>query len=125
MRKTLLRCTFLATALSTLDANGATSVIVSVPDQKLAVVEDGRKVATFKVSTSRFGLGDRHGSYATPLGKLQIADKIGAGRPLGTVFKDRNATREILKPNSPGRDPIVTRILHLRGLETCNSNAFG
>ena len=27
--------------------------------------------------------------------------------------------------NSPGRDPIVTRILWLRGLEAQNANAFG
>jgi len=28
-------------------------------------------------------------------------------------------------PNSPGRDPIVTRILWLRGHEAQNANAFG
>ena len=34
------------------------------------------------------------------------------------------ATR-IVAPNSPGRDPIVTRILWLRGREAQNANAFG
>jgi len=34
-------------------------------------------------------------------------------------------TGEILSPNAAGRDPIVTRILWLRGLEPENANAFG
>jgi hypothetical protein len=35
-----------------------------------------------------------------------------------------NLTGEILSPNARGRDPIVTRILWLRGLEKCNLRAF-
>ena len=31
---------------------------------------------------------------------------------------------EVLSPNAPGRDPIVTRIIWLRGLEASNANAF-
>src|SRR5437763_7629216 len=30
-----------------------------------------------------------------------------------------------IQANAPGRDPIVTRILWLRGLEAQNANAFG
>lgn len=45
--------------------------------------------------------------------------------PPGTVFKDRRRTGEIVGPNAPGRDPIVTRILWLRGREPQNANAFG
>jgi lipoprotein-anchoring transpeptidase ErfK/SrfK len=41
------------------------------------------------------------------------------------VFRGRRPTGEILRPDAPGRDPIVTRILHLRGLDTCNSGAYG
>src|SRR2546423_1067768 len=54
------------------------TVVVSVPDQKLVVVDNGQPVAQFPISTSRYGLGDRPGSYATPLGRLEIAAKIGA-----------------------------------------------
>jgi hypothetical protein len=39
-------------------------------------------------------------------------------------FKDRQPTGEIVPINAPGRDPIVTRILWLRGLESHNRNAF-
>ncbi len=100
------------------------NVIISVPDQKLAVLENGEPIAEYRVSTSRYGLGDRFNSYATPLGEMQVAAKIGDGMPMGAVFKNRHVTGEILPPNASGRDPIVTRILWLRGLQSCNSNAF-
>jgi len=101
-----------------------TSVVVSVRDQQLAVMKDGLRLATFPVSTSKFGLGDQPRSYGTPLGTMQVAAKIGGGAPVGAVFKHRQRTGEILRPNSPGRDPIVTRILWLRGTESQNSRAF-
>jgi len=98
-------------------------VIISVADQKLMVVKDGMWVDKFKVSTSKFGLGDSYGSYKTPLGKLRVCDKIGSGLASGSVIKHRNATGEILPVNAPGRDPIVTRILWLEGLEATNQHA--
>ena len=100
------------------------SIVVSVPDQTLALINDGVVVARYRVSTSKFGLGDRSGTYATPLGTMAVASKIGANAPLGAVFKNRRATGEILTPNAPGRDPIVTRILWLRGLERTNAHAY-
>lgn len=99
-------------------------VIISVKDQKLMVIEDGKRAAVYPVSTSKFGLGDRRDSMATPLGWLQVAEKIGDHAPVGAVFHKRRFTGEILKPNAPGRDPIVTRIIWLRGLEKENANAF-
>jgi hypothetical protein len=98
-------------------------VIISVPDQKMVVMKNGLSVAKYSVSTSRFGLGDRPRSFATPLGRMQIASKIGAGAPEGAVFHGCRRTGEVLKPNASGRDPIVTRILRLRGLEAQNSRA--
>jgi len=100
-------------------------IVVSTREQKLALIDRGNVVAIYPVSTSKFGLGDWRGSRFTPLGKLQIAEKIGESAPPGTVFKDRRRTGEIVAPDSPGRDPIVTRILWLRGLEAQNANAFG
>jgi lipoprotein-anchoring transpeptidase ErfK/SrfK len=99
-------------------------VIVSVRDQRLALLDKGNLVASYPVSTSKFAIGDWPGSRATPLGELEIAQKIGAGLPLGTVLKDRRPTGEILPPDAPGRDPIVTRILWLRGREAQNANAY-
>jgi len=99
-------------------------IVVSVHDQKLALLEERKLVATYPVSTSKFGLGDRRGSYGTPLGELEIADKIGDSAAPGTVFKDRRRTGEVVQVNAPGRDPIVTRIIWLRGREPQNANAF-
>jgi len=120
----LLLTVFTFSIGAVLPAFGESAVVVSIADQKLALVENGEPVAQFPVSTSRFGVGDRPGSYATPLGLLEIASKIGANAPLGTVFKSRSATGEILRPNARGRDPIVTRILWLRGLERRNARAY-
>ncbi len=100
-------------------------LVVSVPEQRMALLEDGAPVATFPVSTSKFALGDWPGSRGTPLGELEIAKKIGGAAPLGAVFKDRQRTGEIIVPDAPGRDPIVTRILWLRGREPQNANAYG
>jgi lipoprotein-anchoring transpeptidase ErfK/SrfK len=99
-------------------------IVVSTREQKLALIDRGNVVAIYPVSTSKFGLGDWRGSRFTPLGKLQVAQKIGDNSPSGAVFKDRRRTGEIVAPDSPGRDPIVTRILWLRGLEAQNANAF-
>jgi hypothetical protein len=99
-------------------------VVISVKDQKLAVLDRQTPIAVYPVSTSKYGVGDWPRSYRTPLGELEIAQKIGDGMLPGTVFKDRRRTGEIVGVNAPGRDPIVTRIIWLRGLELQNANAF-
>ncbi len=99
-------------------------MIVSVSDQKLLLVHDGTPVKSYKISTSKFGVGDRPNSNCTPLGRMQIAKKIGGNAPLGSVFKNRRPTGEVIKPNAPGRDPVVTRIMWLTGTESRNQNAF-
>lgn len=99
-------------------------MIVSVRDQKMLLVAEGIPIKSYKVSTSKFGVGDFPGSNRTPLGHMKVAKKIGDKAPLGSVFKKRRPTGEVVKPNSPGRDPIVTRIIWLTGTEARNRNAF-
>jgi hypothetical protein len=99
-------------------------IIVSVPEQRMIVFKKDVPIAQYGVSTSKFGIGDRSGSCATPLGVMEVAKKIGDGAPLGAVFKSRHRTGEIVRRDAPGRDPIVTRILWLKGLERQNSHAF-
>jgi hypothetical protein len=100
-----------------------TEVLISVRDQQLAIVRGGGLVARYPVSTSKFGVGDARGSFKTPLGRLRICEKYGDHLASGAVMKGRNATGEVLQVNAPGRDPIVTRILWLEGLEEQNRNA--
>lgn len=99
-------------------------MLVSVRDQSMLLVQKGEPVKMYRISTSKFGLGSKPGSSRTPLGKLEVARKIGANARVGTVFKGRRPTGEVIKPNTPGRDPIVTRIMWLRGLERHNSNTY-
>ena len=117
-------CSLLAFAAAKTTARAEVSLIISIPDQRLAVIQDGVRVAEYPVSTSKYGLGDCPRSFATPLGLLAVAKKVGAGAPEGAVFRGERMTGEVLPPNAPGRDPIVTRILHLRGLDACNARAF-
>lgn len=105
------------------DVEEKVEVLISVPEQKLMVLRDGMWTHRFPVSTSKFGLGDSYGSYKTPLGRLRVCEKIGAGLPPGSVMRHRSATGEILPANARGRDPIVTRIIWLDGLDACNENA--
>ena len=99
-------------------------IVISAREQKLALLDHGSLMAIYPVSTSKFGLGDWPGSSFTPLGELEVEEKIGDHAPPGTVFKDRRRTGEIVQPDSPGRDPIVTRILWLRGREPQTTNAY-
>ncbi len=114
----------IAPAFSATPLNPSIRVVISVRDQKLMLLENGAKVATYPVSTSKFGLGDFLGRMTTPLGYLMVAQKIGDNAPVGAVFHNRRFTGEILAPNSPGRDPVITRIIWLRGLEAQNALAF-
>lgn len=91
----------------------------------MLVLADNQPIRQYRISTSRFGLGDRPGSNHTPLGRMQVEDKIGGNQPAGMVFKGRRPTGEVLRPDAPGRDPIVSRILWLRGVEAQNRNAYG
>lgn len=96
-------------------------VRISIRDQRLDLLSGDEVLASYPVSTSRFGLGSEEGSFKTPLGRFRIAEKIGAGMPIGTVFRGRVR----LAPDDPlpqTEDLITTRILWLDGLEQHNAN---
>jgi lipoprotein-anchoring transpeptidase ErfK/SrfK len=101
----------------------ATEIIVSVPDQKLALIDHGRWISKYAISTSKFGLGDGNGTYRTPLGTLFVSAKVGDHLPAGAVIKNRIATGEVVNANAPGRDAIVSRVIWLRGMEQQNRGA--
>lgn len=97
------------------------TIDISIGDQLLTVKRDDETVRTFSISSSRFGLGTEEGSNKTPLGRFQIAAKIGHGMPPGTIFQSRVP----LKPEDPlpgTEDLITSRILWLAGLDEDNAN---
>jgi lipoprotein-anchoring transpeptidase ErfK/SrfK len=101
------------------------SIDVSVSGQTLTVRgAAGEARREYPVSTSRFGLGTETGSFKTPLGRFEIARKIGGGAALRAVFKGRVATGEIGDAANP-EDLVQTRILWLHGLDPENANTLG
>lgn len=121
----LVACAALAATFSNCASTTSKELRVSVRDQKMALYDQGQLVRTYGISTSKFGVGDTARSNCTPIGKLRVANKIGDGMPPGMVFKSRRPTGEIIRPDAPGRDPIVTRILWLAGNESKTRNAYG
>ncbi|MCB5189421.1 L,D-transpeptidase [Methylobacillus arboreus] len=95
---------------------------VSIPEQTLRLFDaENSLVRRFPVSTALKGIGEQKDSYCTPRGRHLVRAKIGAGQPLGAVFRGRRPTGEIWTPalhaQHPGRDWILTRILWLSGCE--------
>lgn len=101
------------------------AILISVHDQEMLITKNGKPIRAYPVSTSKFGIGTSFGSKKTPLGDLAVAKKIGDNAPSGSVFKNRRRTGEVLQPNAPGRDPVVSRILWLSGRDSDNRNTYG
>lgn len=101
--------------------NRGLRIEVDLPMQRMRVFDGGRVAADYLVSTSKHGAGERNGSFRTPRGRHVIRAKIGAGAPLGAVFRGRRPTGEIysdaLAAAQPERDWILTRIMWLSGTE--------
>ena len=94
---------------------------ISVPAQQLILKSGRQKLATYPVSTSRFGLGSEEGSMKTPTGRFRVAEKIGEKMPPGTVFRSRRPVKATKKALA-AEDLIMTRILWLDGLDPGNAN---
>lgn len=98
-------------------------VAITLRDQKLTVIRNGKKVKDYDISTSKFGIGATRGSWRTPTGVHAVSQKVGDGQPKGMVFKGCRPTGEVVGVDAPGRDPIVTRVIQLTGLEQSNRNS--
>ena len=95
-------------------------LMVSVALQRLSLFQLTRfpeysSVKHYVISTSSYGTGQTKDSNRTPLGLHRIARKIGAGHPMGTVFRCRKAVG--LTWDGERDASIVHRILWLEGLE--------
>jgi len=95
---------------------------ISIDEQILELFESGRKIRSFPVSTSAKGMGFTQGSLRTPTGRFRISEKIGAGEPLGTIFKARQTNGIWNQSQITEDDLILTRILRLEGLDADNAN---
>lgn len=96
-------------------------VFVSIMQQKLYVIMDKKVVASYPVSTSKFGLGNIFNSQKTPLGLHIVKNKMGDGVPLNGIlrygFYSNEIAHIIKEPKASGKDLVTSRILWLEGLE--------
>jgi len=92
-------------------------LVVDVPSQRLTLIDHGRAVADFPVSTAAAGVGGKSGSMRTPPGWHRIHARIGGDQPLGMVFESRVPTGQLWKGEPREEDLILTRVLQLDGLE--------
>jgi hypothetical protein len=95
---------------------------ISLARQELTLYGvDGACIRRYAVSTAANGAGELCDSGCTPRGRHIVRARIGAGAPLGTVFRGRRPTGECwsaeLAAQHPARDWILSRILWLSGCE--------
>ena len=104
-------------------------ILIAIASQTLRLLDEhGELQKEYAISSSKYGLGEKRGSFKTPRGRHVIRAKIGKDMPANTVFVGRRPTGEIysteLSEQFPERDWILTRILWLCGLEP-GFNRFG
>ena len=100
-------------------------ILVDVTRQRCdLLLPSGATLASYPVSTSRFGVGTEEGSYRTPPGNFLISEKIGDGEPPWMIFKGRVPTGITSHPGGD-EDLILSRIVRLHGLDKENSNTYG
>jgi hypothetical protein len=93
---------------------------VSIDRQTLQFFVNGLLAKAYVISTSRRPPSNLKGSLGTPRGLHEIAERIGAGQPVGMVFKGRCPVgRHFSEYNGTEQTEnlITSRILWLRGLE--------
>ncbi len=96
----------------------STRIEVDVSTQVLNVYAGDTIIKTYPISSAKRGVGSQAGSDKTPLGRHLIANKIGDGATLNTIFKSRVNTGKLaeIDGNNAG-DLVTTRIMWLKGLE--------
>lgn len=94
---------------------------INIAEQKLRLFDGDELVKEYSVSTAKNGPGEQMDSECTPRGEHVIAEKIGDGSAVNSVFVGRETTGELYHPDLrehfPDRDWILTRILWLSGTE--------
>ncbi|MEH6456264.1 MAG: L,D-transpeptidase [Cocleimonas sp.] len=99
-----------------------TVLIISIAEQKLYLIKSQKLENSYPISSAEAGIGNKSGSYQTPLGTHRISEKFGENALISSIFKARKNTHtvaEILNnPNTKSKDDNITsRILWLDGLE--------
>ena len=95
-------------------------ILISIEEQKIRLILNNCKVAEYSISTSKFGIGNKLGSYMTPSGYHIVKEMIGDRVPINSIYKAGKFTKEIAIINDKKNikeDLITTRIIKLDGVE--------
>ena len=94
---------------------------VGIRRQRMYHFKNSHIVSSYSISTSSKGAGNMMGSYKTPTGLHQIAEKIGVNAPVATLFVNKKNTGKVVPINkseiSMNKDEITSRIMSLKGLQ--------
>jgi len=98
------------------------SLLIRISEQQLYLLDELEEVVQkYPVSTSKYGTGNKDGSFQTPVGRHYIKEKIGDQAPMNEVFIGREplGVLENLQSQQAGfpEDIITSRIMWLQGLE--------
>lgn len=95
-------------------------ILISIEEQKLRLFVNNCKMAEYSISTSKFGIGNKIGSYMTPSGYHIVKEKIGDHVPINSIYYNGKFTKEIATINNKKNikeDLITSRIIKLDGVE--------
>lgn len=98
-----------------------TYVVVRTETAVLLLASKNEIIASYPISYSYYGLGNKLNSFKTPTGLHTIHSKIGDGLPPGTKIVNGNPTNQIINKHCP-KNPldeieITSRAIILDGLE--------
>lgn len=103
-----------------MNPNGIIGIINSKAQSLVVILEDG-SILKYKVSTSKFGIGNAVNSYKTPLGWHKVTERFGDNAKPGSIFSSRSFTGKVIPQNKwsddKSDDYVLTRIMWLTGLE--------
>ena len=99
-------------------------LIITLDAQTLDVFEGDSCLRQFIISSATKGMGFGLDTYRTPTGRFRIAGKVGAGEPVGTIFKQRIPVGLWQPGDALQGDLILSRILLLDGLDPENANTL-
>jgi hypothetical protein len=114
------------------NVSSSAEVIVSVPDQTLAVLDQGKLIAQYRISTSKFGIGDSSRSYRTPLESFKGTNRGDLreflikppGFGLAAVERDSVELRESDRSNDGSAERRPTKSAGSAGQLRLCPNAF-
>ena len=101
--------------------NDEIQIEIDLSSQQMTVFLQDDQLLCYPVSTATNGAGEKLNSECTPRGEHRVAEKIGGGEAINSVFVARMPTGEIYSEefarNEAQRDWILTRIIWLDGCE--------